>query len=84
MRIWIKFLAQFPVNQLWFTLQLDVGLNETHQEEADTLKYHGRHMVCQKQVLLVLGLRFEPGPEEPQTRRPSTVFAVADKDAPCR
>lgn len=84
MRIWIKFLAQFPVSQLWFALQLDVGLNETHQEEAHTLKCHGRHMVCQKQVLPVFGLRFERGPGEPQKRRPSTVFAVADTDAPRR
>lgn len=41
-------------------------------------------MVCQKQVLPVFGLRFERGPEEPQTRRPPTVFAVADTDAPRR
>lgn len=47
MRIWMRFLAQFPVIQLWSTLQLDVELNETHQEEVDTLKCHGHHMVCQ-------------------------------------
>lgn len=55
----------FWLSSQWFSCGLlfsgIFGLNETHQEEVDTLKCNGHHMVHQKikkQVLLVFVLRF--------------------------
>lgn len=58
MRIWIR----FWVTSQWFSCGLLFsGIVGPHQEEVDTLKCNGHHMVRQKkkkQVLLVFVLRF--------------------------